>query len=278
MADDRVTIGGALGYALTLWTQNWRAIWPALALNSLAASAAFTGDIGHNRLLSAGSSVVMIVTQIIVYGAVFRLALGAGHEADAAYRQAPSGIQWRSIEWRMLAANLLVGVFFLIVIALCAVALGSLVVGLASSRGVALTQQTPPEVLQAALGPAVSAILFTAMLVAGAGLLYAWVRLILALPATADRNRISVLSTWKLTRGQFWRIFLSMLAISVPIIFSASLIAGVLIVATGGSEISAPAGGALAAAVVMGVALGAVATPLTAGMLAYFYRLLRDRP
>ena len=215
MADDRVTIGGALGYAWTLWTQNWRAIWPALALNSLAASAAFTGDIGHNRLLSACASLVMMITQIVVYGAVFRKAFGARHEGDPAFAVAPSGVRWRSVEWRMLAANLLVGLFFFLIIILCAVGLFALVVGFASSSGVKLTEQTTPEAIQAAMGPVASALLLTALVVVAAALLYTWVRLILALPATADRNRISVLSTWRLTRGEFWRIFVSLLAISV---------------------------------------------------------------
>lgn len=275
MSDDKVTIGGALGYAWSLWRQNWRAIWPALALNSLAASALFAGDISHNQALSLPASLVLIVTETIVYGAVFRIAFAADHAGDAAYKLNPSGVQWSAIEWRMLAAKILIGLFFAIIAALVLVGLFSLAFGMASSRGVDITKTITADAMQAALGPTVTAILGAALVVVICALIFASVRLMLALPATADRNRISVLSTWRLTRGQFWRILLSMVCVSLPIIISASIIGGMVIAAAGGTPTSAPAGGALAAAVVLGVALGAIATPLISAALAYFYRRLR---
>ena len=63
-------------------------------------------------------------------------------------------------------------------------------------------------------------------------MLYASVRLSLAPAATIARREVQVFSTWSLTKGQFWRIFLATLLIGLPAI-AASLLLGLLLAVLG---------------------------------------------
>jgi hypothetical protein len=277
MADDRVTIGGALVYGWTLWSGNWRRIWPALALNSLAAAAACTAAFASNQLLALGADLIGLITQIVVAGAVYRIALGDLHRDDAAFAQNPSGVHWRAAEWRMLAAYLLRGLFVLIIAALVLIAILALTFGLASAKGVKITAEIPTEMLQQQMGPVAMVILSACLAAALGALIFVQLRLLLVLPATVDRKKISVLSSWRLTRGLSFHLLGALVAIWVPLVASGILISSVLITAAGGSETSIPPVGALAAAVILGVLIGGVANPMTAAVLAYFYRGVRER-
>lgn len=277
MADDRVTIGGALTYAWALWSGNWRAIWPALALNSLAAAAASTAALADNRPLALGASLVGVITQIIAAGAIFRIAFADLHRDDPAFARNPSGVHWRALEWRLLAATLLRLLFLLLIGSIVMIAVLALVFGLASVKGVNLTSEITPEAVQNQMGPVAMAVVSLVLFAAIAAMILVQLRLALVLPATADRQKINVLSSWPLTRGLALRLLCAMLAIWAPLIASAYLVSTTLLEAVGGSPGSIPAGGALAAAVVIGVLFGGVGYPMTDAVLAYFYRGARSR-
>jgi hypothetical protein len=86
-----------------------------------------------------------------------------------------------------------------------------------------------------------------------------------------------VLSSWPLTRGLPLALLVLLLSIWAPLMFSGVLVSSALITAVGGTETSIPAGGALAAAVILGVVVGGAANPLTDAALAYVYRAARRR-
>lgn len=277
MADDKVTIGGALTYAWALWSGHWRAIWPALALNSLAAAASSTAVLADNRPLAAGAALIGLVTQIVVAGAVYRIAFADLHRDDPAFARNPSGVHWRAAEWRLLAASLLRGVFMLLIGSLVAVAVLAVTFGLASAQGVRITGEIPAEAVQEQMGPAAMAVLTACLLGAIAALVLVQLRLALVLPATIDRQKINVLSSWPLTRGLALQLLCVLAAIWIPLTASSLLVSNTLLAALGAAPGSMPAGGALAAAVVIGVLFGGVGYPMTDAALAYFYRGARER-
>lgn len=278
MADDRVTIGGALTYAWALWSENWRAIWPALALNSLADAAAFTAVLADNRPLAAGAALVGLVTQIIVAGAVYRIALADLHRDDPAFARNPSGVHWRRFEWRLLGASLLRSLFFALIGSLVLIALLAVVFGMASAQGVKVTGEIPAEVVQQQMGVPAMAIVTIALAAAVAAMAWVVTRLALVLPATADQQKLSVLSSWPLTRKIALQLVCVAAAIWAPLLASSYLVSGAVLEAVGAQPGSIPAGGALAAAVIIGILFGGVGYPMTDAVLAYFYRGVRSRP
>jgi hypothetical protein len=85
---------------------------------------------------------------------------------------------------------------------------------------------------------------------------------------------VSVLRTWPLTRGFFWRLLSSVLvAMVVPLVAGSGLVA---MVASDQGGITPPTVlapvPALFSGLVMGILYGAITTPLLTGVLAYFYR------
>ena len=273
MADSQVSVGGSLTYAWALLRKNWRMIWGVLALVSLAQTIAVAGADAQNYDLLFGGLGIQLLIQPMLYAAIFRLAFADRHPADPAFAVGHSGLQWRAMEWRVLAAQLLMILFLVLIAVLGFLLVGGLALGIIASRGGAAPPSTPQAVITA-LGPdGWNVVLFVAALVL-ATLVFFNIRLFLALPATADTGKITVLGSWGLTKGHFWRILATLLLLQLPLTFLQSVLGA--LGEGGGSGASAvvamSAESALFSALVIGAASGCLIAPLSAGALAYYYR------
>jgi len=278
MTESRVSVGASLAFSWGLWVSRWRSIWGVLALTSLAATVYLAGDFANKVEVYVAGLAAYLLVVLMTNGAVFRLAFASRHGDDPAFAPGPVGIQWRAMEWRLLGASLLLLLFYAILIAVAFVAVAGVAMGIAMNKG-QIAALTTPQALIAALGPQGETAVAVLAAIAYAALIYVAIRLSLTLAATADGGRIAVLSTWKVTKGQVWRILVSMLLIQLPVLFVGVMVAAMARAgASGGTglatEAMAPAG-ALSAGLIMGVLSGGVAAPLGAGVLAYYYMSLK---
>jgi hypothetical protein len=209
MSDSQVSIGAALSYAWSLWRTHWRDIWGALALNALACTVLCAGVFAQNLALMGAGFLGLLATKYATYGAMFRLAYGAEHPEEPRFRLGALGLQWRGMELRMFGADLLLGLFVLILTVLLVIALIAPVFAMVISHGPPPANMTLDQ-LQQIIGPNGMTGVEVGMLLLRAVLVFVMTRLSLYLPATADSGRVAVLRTWKLTRGNFWRIFAAM--------------------------------------------------------------------
>jgi hypothetical protein len=271
MSDDKVTIGGALSYAWSLWTQNWRAIWGVLAFYALASTICYAGQLAQDRVLIIGGALLAVIGSLATSGAIFRIAFAKEAGDRPGFRLGPLGVQWGAMEWRMLGATLLLLLFFILVGALVVVALCALVAGLTIAKGVPLSSPPNPDQMIAALGTTgTAAIDVVGVLLYGLMIFFAG-RLALAVVASAVSGKVQVLKSFALTRGHFWSILLTFVILQAPVvIIGAALRSGLGDVGT-----PAPPAAAFAIALAMGVFTAGVLAPLLAAALAYFYRNLR---
>lgn len=273
MGEAKVTVGGAVGYALTLLASHWRAVWGALALNALAATVTVAGQITQSLSLTLGGVVVGLVFGLMLQGAVFRLALADRHAEDPQFRPGQLGLQWRRLEGRMLLAMLLATIAFLFVAVLLALAVSAVLFAVLSARGVDVAATLAFPVDPARIDARVRTPLAIAQVAWMIPLLYVALRLALVLPATADRNAIQVFRTWRWTRGQVLRILLSHLMIFLPFLLMNSLAGNIV---AGGQSVAPIT--AMMLALGLGIPTGALLAPLSAGLAAYFYRNLAPPP
>jgi len=273
MADSQVSLGASLIYAWDLLRTHWRAIWGGLALVSLTATVQAAGAYAGNIPMMIVGVAAQAVTLPVLYGAIFRLAFADRHAGDAAFTPGPSGLQWRAMEWRLLASSLLLGVFLAIILMLALVLAGGVAIGILMNKGIMTPPQTP-EAFAAALGPT-GQLAVTVIALAGVmALLFFFIRLRLAVAATADSGKIVVLKSWPLTKGQFIRIFGAIFLIQLPLTLVQALLAAMAdgdAVGAAGAGQMAP-GAAMGSALVTGVVYGGVVLPLTASAIAYFFR------
>jgi hypothetical protein len=274
MAESEISISGALSFAWSLLSQNWRAIWGVLALNALSWTVLFAGAFSGRQDLVIAGMLAMLVTKYPLYGAVFRLGVGQGAETRPDLKLGAQGLQWRGMELRMLGADFLVWVFTSILFLLMVVALSIVVTGVLASTGVSLLKVTTPQQLLQALGPQGQMVLETAQIGVFLILLFVTARLLLALPASALSGRIAVLRTWKLTRGAILRLLAAWFIVQLPVWVTLTVAsAGV----TGELTPFSPAQ-ILSYSILSGVLAGAASTPLTAALQAYFYQALGPLP
>ena len=280
MAQSNVPVMEAARAAYRFWREAWRPALGALLLVSALGAAQYylaaTGQSGWSLL----ATLLTLPAQMVAYGALFRLAFADERIGEPAFLPGPGGLQWGGMENRLLGATLLlmllafvaiILLIFVFVIALMAVA-GGAAAGLEDA-------DTPQEIMEA-LGP--RGMLTLGLLAIAAGALGIWisVRLALVLPATAATGRVQVFETWRLTKGQFWRILAAMLIASAPSIVWA-LFNGAVEGALGeegpreGVHVL-PAGAAAVMAVLGGLVTGVLQTPLTVGLGAFLYRGLRE--
>jgi hypothetical protein len=281
MSDSQVSVGAALGYAWSLWRSHWREIWGALALNALAWTVLYAGSFAQDLRLTAAAAVAMLFTVYSVYGAIIRLAFAAEHPDDPRFRVGTMGLQWRGMELRMFGASALWLVFILILLLLLSIAVAAPVMGTMLSQGG--LPAAPPKPLAAPMtladmtktfGPTGGMIMQVGLLVSELVLAFVVTRLSLYLVATGESGRISVLRTWKLTRGHFWQVFATSLVIGLPTVLIMSVGAGAGLPLNGQPAPLAP-GEIFLYSLVCGGWAGAAAMPLSAGVQAYFYRNLK---
>ena len=135
MADSQVSVGGSLVYAWTLLKQHWRAIWAVLALVSLAETVYVAGVYAMNNQLLVGGAVAQLITKLVLYGAIFRLAFADRHSGDPAFALGHAGLQWRRMEWRLLGAGSLLLLFLAIIAVLGVVLVSAVALGIIMNHG-----------------------------------------------------------------------------------------------------------------------------------------------
>ena len=269
MAEGEISIGGALSFAWSLLSHNWRALWGGLALNALSWTVVFAGLFGSRPDLVTAGSVAMLVTKYPLYGAVFRLgAAPAGDAPDP--KLGAMGLQWRGMELRIFLADLLVSAFSSLLFMLLLVAVAIVVGGVLLSRGGPPPLMSTPQQQLQALGPQGVDILVGAYLVVAMILLFVATRLLLAFPASALSGKVAVLRTWRLTRGAFLRIFFAWFVLQAPVMLTLTLVVSGI---NGDLTAFTPAQ-ILGYSVLSGILAGAASVPLTAAVQLYFYKAL----
>jgi hypothetical protein len=146
---------------------------------------------------------------VIAQGALYRLAFANVHGGDPEFRLGPLGLQWGKPEMRLLGAHLLLmflfflGLLFWIVILIVSLGAGMFVRGTAAAP----LSPTPQQASQMLLA-------FVPLILPA---VFVYVRICLYGAATVAERKVSVFSTWRLTRGNFWPILGAVLVIAVPI-------------------------------------------------------------
>ncbi len=277
MADSPVSVRGAVAFSWSLWSAHWRSIWGVLALSSLAGTVATAGSLVDNQPLKFVGLGASVIISLMSNGAIFRLAFADRHVGDPAFAPGPSGLQWRALEWRLLGATGLLIAFEMIIAVLLLIAVGAVAAGLMLSHGGLARPPQTPEAIVAALGPAGGAVVSLLAIVGYGAFLFVAIRLGLTTAATADEGRIQVLSTWRLTRGQFWRMVGSLFVIIAPLTLFSMVVGATNVSMQGGvaTTVQLSPSAALVSGLLMGVLSGGVMQPLIAGVLAYFYRKLK---
>jgi hypothetical protein len=276
MASSQVTIGAAIRYAWTLLRANFRAIWGVLALAALASTVSTAGRITSNLGLQAIAAPAVLVTTLMVYGALFRLAFADRHADQPEFRIGHQGLQWGGVEWRMLAASVLVVVFLTIIALTLLCGLAAIVTGVLAAQGVQPATSMTPEQFVAAVGKPWNPTVVFGVAVVSVVLAYLRVRLSLAAPASADQKGVRVLQTWKHTRGHVWPMLAAMLFVILPAMIISGWIARSMM-SDEGLPVDVGPTATLFAALALGATLGLFVTPMIAGVYAYFYRALALR-
>ena len=156
-----------------------------------------------------GVILVMAIAQIVVWAAIYRACLRPD-ESAAAY------LRIGGDEWRLFLIGLLWVLFSTVVLVI-----GGLIIG----AGIAGVRAGAPG----SAGPTVAVVL------AGFGLglfllilfIFLGVRLALVWPLAMQRKRILIGEAWRLSRGHFWAMFGSALAVLL-ILYAASMVVNVL--------------------------------------------------
>lgn len=254
MAGTKVAVTESVRAAIAFARSNVRTVAPALGVLALLEffTAAQTSRLG---LLAA--QVLVQLAVLVPMGALYRLAFAGEHPDQGEYRPGPGGFQWKRSETNLLGALLLVillGVlaflFWLLLVFILAAAITFARHGPAVTAG-----QLSPDLQAAVLWMSVAF-----LVVIGA----VYLHICLFQAATVAEGGVQVLSTWKLTRGSVWPIFLSLMAILAPFFALAALAA-----------LTPPV--LRVAAVVMLALLDAfVRIPLMIGLFAHLYKRLRS--
>jgi hypothetical protein len=276
MADSQVSVGGALSYAWALLSQNWRAIWGALALNALAWTVVVAGLLATNLGLLLAGFVGILLTKYPLYGAVVR-ASSPSPGAPPAAGAGPThlGLQWRMPEFRMLGSDALLWAFQVIMVMLIGVVLLAPVVGVAMSAGVDPSKIKTMQDLFAPIGRHASDLMQAEAFAFWLLLAVIGLRLSLALVASAECGRVVLLSSWALTRGHFWRIAAATFLVSLPLSLALTVTGAT---APLGTPQAVTPGEIFTYALLTGVLAGGATTPLLAGVQLYFYRRLGPVP
>ncbi|MDG2522509.1 hypothetical protein P7B02_13235 [Caulobacter segnis] len=267
MAHQRLNIGEAVGEAVRFWSHSWRHAAGALGV---AALALIVYSVSKSPVMGVAYGVYVVAT-LMAQGALFRVAFADRLGAPPTPRSPiMAGLQWTPMEGRLATTLILLVVLFAIVIAVGVILLAAITVGFASRGGMA--DYSSPEAIVQAMGPGGSAAMTFVIFIAAFLLAWMSIRLSLSLPATAAEGKVRLISTWDLTKGNAFRIFVAYLVVSAPVLL-VTVIA--TLVAEGRPD---PA----ASRIWLNAAGSAVAVvfylPITVGLVSHIYRRLAPNP
>ena len=146
--------------------------------------------------------------------ALLRLAFAGGHPAEDEFRIGWQGFQFGRPEGRLLGAFLLLTLFLLIAMLFLVL----LVVIFTIAILVTVHGETVAPTAATKLPPDVQAMISGLFVVFSMALLWVLVRICPYPAATIAEKRIQVFSTWKLTQGNWWRIFAAFVLLLSPAI------------------------------------------------------------
>ena len=221
-------------------------------------------------------TILSLLFLLLAYGALLRLAFADEHPGDPEFEPGPHGFQWGKPERRLLGMGALL--VFLLLLAILTLVFVVFLIFVTAGVG-AVTAETSPESVMAALGPGGQAMLGVVVGLFMVAVILLSIRLTIAPAATVALRRIQVFEVWPLTRGQFWRILAASLLVSVP-----SIIAGVFTgiafemiaaPAAEGAQVVLPLSDALLVAVIPNLVAAFLVLPMGVGLIAYLYRGLR---
>ena len=206
--------------------------------------------------------VAALLGSLMANAALLRIAFADEHPADPEFKIGPQGFQFGRPEVRLLGAIALLALFM--VLAILFLLLLAFVFTIAIV--VAVHGQTVVPAATTTLPPDVQAMLSLLILVFALGLLWMAVRVSLYPAATIATQHVQVFSTWRLTGGNWWRIFAAFILLLLPAIVLAGLL-------TASQHLPAlQAGFAVLSAGVNAF----VEIPLFCGLYAHLYKQLRD--
>ncbi len=222
-------------------------------------------NVASDMAAGKAAAVLMLVATLLgslmANAALLRLAFAEEHPADPQFAIGPQGFQFGWPELRLLGAIALLMLFAVLAILFLLLLAFIFTIALV----VAVHGQTAVPTDAATLPPDVQAMLSLLILVFAAGLLWMAVRVCLYPAATIAAQRIQVFSTWKLTSGNWWRIFAAFVLLLLPAI----VLAGFL-------EASQHYPALQAGFAILSAAVNAfVEIPLFCGLYAYLYKHLR---
>ncbi|HZQ41010.1 MAG TPA: hypothetical protein VFA87_09455 [Rhizomicrobium sp.] len=174
------------------------AMVPGLAAPGGPSPAAIAGLIAVAPLIAF----VFLVANAMVIVGIMRRALGLSSGPVLAYFSLSAPV------WRMLGANILVGLVVVVMIAVEIAVIAAVLAAATSGHN-------------GALGLLSAILIFAACL----WTIYFMVRIAFFLPAVVvAEERIGIGRSWELGKGNFWRIFVVWLAITIPVSMAASIL------------------------------------------------------
>jgi hypothetical protein len=223
----------------------------AVAASALSAWAAWSGSSSLRSL----AILLQVIGWVFASGAMGRLALAEDHPGEAAFRIGPFGFQATAQDRRAAVAYLL---------CLCVSVLAfAASVALAILFNAVLTAMGLPED-RIRISAAVAGVLMIGLLS------FVGVRCSLALPASLDRQRVSV--PWSMTKGVFWPVWTAWAAIWLLTGAACmALYAAAQPALVGATPEQAQAGPEL----IRGVVVSLLTLPLGIGLASWHYRRLR---
>lgn len=214
------TIAGAYGFAFGNIINNIGQIWIPLAvlygitflfqgpyMDAMSGMMARDPQAAMRALpLFFGFMLAFLVLLAGAYAGLTKEALGL--RTGSAFLQFPLGAG----TWRLIAANILLALVMCVIyiaFVIAAFIIGAIVAAVAGGRSTGGTTMAA-----GLLAVTVGVVVLCAMTYIGLRLSF------LLAPVTIAEQRISLIRAWQLTKGSFWRIFVVMLAVLVPLIIA----------------------------------------------------------
>ena len=219
------------------------------------------GDMANGWAAGLLAFIAALLGSLMANAALLRLAFVDEHPVDPDFRIGPQGFQFGRPELRLLGAIALILLFA--VLALLFMLLLDVIFTIALV--VTVHEQATIPSAASTLPPDVQFMLKLLTLIFVMSLLWIAVRICLYPAATNSTQHIQVFSTWRLTDGNWWRIFAAFLLLLLPAIVLAGLLAA------SQRYPAVQAGFAILSAAVNAF----VEIPLFCGLYAHLYKHLR---
>ncbi len=276
----KVPISESSAAGLKFLTDHWQKLLPASALMGVITAAYFLSLPSAQTPSSSGvglfTSLIFLAGLIVVSASFYRLAIHDEYPA-------PAGLAFGRDESNYFGASIWSSAPFVALIAPVMIGSFAFLNAAAKKAGYTLEQLLVDEKLAAQAvaangGAGPLALVFLATMVV---IVWLFLRLSLAMPATIGERKIKVWSTFSWTKGNVWRILAAILLLWLPLFILSQVVLSIFSLALGVNPGDAQAGKAPVSAAlgIYGFVTGAVSAllgtaPIT-GLLAFLYKGLK---